>query len=194
MARAGLTPERLIDAAAQLADDAGFEAVTPSALARFFDVRVASLYSHVAGADDLKVRLALRALDRLADRIAEAVAGRSGKDALMALADAHRDFARAHPGLFVAARHPLDDDAAARSGGVRIAQATRAVLRAYGLGEPAQTHAVRLLGSVVLGFLTLEQAGGFSHSRPSPHASWVAALDALHVMLCALARDGGRDD
>jgi AcrR family transcriptional regulator len=194
MARAGLTPERLIDAAAKLADEAGFEAVTPSALARLFDVRVASLYSHVASANDVKVRLALHALDKLADRIAEAVAGRSGRDALVALADAYRDFAQAHPGLFVAARHPLDADAAAGSGGVRIAQATRAVLRAYGLDEPAQTHAVRLLGSVVLGFLTLEQAGGFSHSQPSSQASWRAALDALHVMLCSLADEGGRDD
>lgn len=194
MARAGLTPDRLIDAGARLADEAGFDAVTPSALAKIFDVRVASLYSHVASANELKVRLALHALDTLADRIAAAVAGRSGKDALMALAKAYRDFSRQHPGLFVAARHPLDDDAAARSGGARIAQSTRAVLRGYGLGEPAETHALRLLGSVFLGFLTLEQAGGFSHSKPSSQASWLAALDALHIMLDALARAGGRDD
>jgi AcrR family transcriptional regulator len=193
MARAGLTRERLIEAGARMADDAGFDAVTPSALARHFEVRVASLYSHVGGANALKAGIALHALDRLAERIGVAVAGRSGKDALFALADAQRDFARAHPGLFAAARHPLDGDAAARGGGARIAQATRAVLRGYGLGEPAETHAVRLLGSVFLGFSTLELAGGFAHSQPASGDSWQAALEALHAMLCAWPHAGERD-
>src|SRR4051812_45139385 len=142
MARAGLTPDRLIEAGAKLADEAGFDAVTPSALAKLFHVRVASMYSHLESANDLKVRIALHALDALADRIDEAVAGRSGRDALMALAGAYRDFSRAHPGLFVAARHPLGAAEAARSGGARIARSTRAVLRGYGLGEPGETHAI----------------------------------------------------
>ncbi len=47
MARAGLTPERLTRAAAELADEVGFGNVTVSALARRFGVKDASLYSHV---------------------------------------------------------------------------------------------------------------------------------------------------
>jgi AcrR family transcriptional regulator len=194
MVRAGLSHERLIQAGARLADEAGFEAVTPSALARHFDVRVASLYSHLDGANALRTGIALHSLDLLAERIGVAIAGRSGKEALIALADAHRDFARAHPGLFAAARHPLDGEAAARSGGPRIVQATRAVLRGYRLDEPAETHAVRLLGSVFLGFTTLEMAGGFAHSQPSSEASWQATLDALHAMLCDLTHEGERDE
>lgn len=186
MARAGLTIDRLVEAGARLADASGFEAVTPSALARLFDVKVASLYSHVAGADDIKERLALYALDRLADRVADAIAGRAGREALVALADAHRDFCKAHPGLFAAARHPLDGAAAARSGGARIARSTRAVLRGYGLDDDAQTHAIRLLGSVFLGFAILESSSSFSHSNPSSEQSWRVTLDALHDMLCRL--------
>lgn len=191
MARAGLTIDRLVEAGATMADASGFDAVTPSALARLFDVKVASLYSHVAGANDIKVRIALYALDELAERVADAIAGRAGKDALVALADAHRDFSRAHPGLFVAARHPLDAEQAARSGGIRISQSMRAVLRGYDLGEPAQTHAVRLLGSVFLGFTTLESSGSFGHSQPAPEASWQVTLEALDGMLRSLAN--GKD-
>lgn len=44
MVRAGLTPERLTRAGAELADEVGFDQVTVSALARRFDVKVASLY------------------------------------------------------------------------------------------------------------------------------------------------------
>ena len=194
MARIGLTAERLVEAAAVLADESGFDAVTPTALARVFDVKVASLYSHVANADEIRVRLALYALDRLADQVAEAVAGLAGKDALVALADAHRDFSRRHPGLFAAARHPLDAAAAVRSGGARIAQSTRAVLRGYGLGDTAEVHATRLLGSVFLGFSTLESAGSFSHSQPSSDSSWQVALGALDGTLRRFAQAGGGDD
>jgi AcrR family transcriptional regulator len=187
--RAGLTVERLAEAGAKLADDVGFDAVTPTALAKLFDVKVASLYSHIANANDLKTRVALLALERLADRVAEAVAGRSGRDALAALANVHRNFAREHPGLFVAARHPLDAGLAARSGGARIAALTRSALQGYRLDKVAEVHAIRLLGSVMLGFSTLELAGSFDHSQPSPELSWQAAVDALHPMLCQLSRD-----
>lgn len=47
MVRAGLNAERLTRAGAELADEVGFDQVTVSALARRFDVKVASLYSHL---------------------------------------------------------------------------------------------------------------------------------------------------
>jgi hypothetical protein len=57
------------------------------------------------------------------------------------------------------------------------------VLRGYGLTGPDQTHAVRLLGSLVHGFTTLELSGGFDHSEPDGQASWTRLLDALDSLL-----------
>src|ERR1700754_1829040 len=172
MARAGLTPERLTLAAAELADEIGFDQVTVPALARRFAVKAASLYSHLKGSGDLKTRLALHALEELADRAAEALAGRAGKDALVAFANVYRDYAREHPGRYAAAQFRLDPEAAAASAGGRHAQMTRAILRGYDLAEPDQTHAVRLIGSVFHGYVSLELAGGFSHSAPDSRESW----------------------
>ncbi|MFE6092266.1 TetR/AcrR family transcriptional regulator [Streptomyces massasporeus] len=183
MARVGLTPERLTEAGAELADEVGFEQVTVSALARRFDVKVASLYSHVRNSHDLKTRIALLALAELADRAAEALAGRAGKDALSALANVYRDYAREHPGRYAAAQLRLDPQAAAASAGVRHAQMTRALLRGYDLTEPDQTHAVRLLGSVFHGYVSLELGGGFSHSAPDTEETWARILDALDTLL-----------
>ncbi|MFE9613818.1 TetR/AcrR family transcriptional regulator [Streptomyces sp. NPDC006012] len=183
MARAGLTPERLTRAGAELADEVGFDQVTVSALARRFDVKAASLYSHVKSSQDLKTRIALLALEELADRAAEALAGRAGKDALTALADVYRDYARAHPGRYAAAQLRLDSETAAASAGVRHAQMTRALLRGYDLTEPDQTHAVRLLGSVFHGYVSLELGGGFSHSAPDTEETWRRVLDALDALL-----------
>ncbi|MGW1216072.1 TetR/AcrR family transcriptional regulator [Streptomyces sp. NPDC002499] len=183
MVRAGLSAERLARAGAELADEVGFEQVTVSALARRFDVKVASLYSHVKSSQDLKTRIALLALEEMADRAAAALAGRAGKDALVALANVYRDYARAHPGRYDASRLRLAPEEAAASAGVRHAQMTRAILRGYDLTEPDETHAVRLLGSVFHGYVSLELAGGFSHSAPDSQESWTRTLDALDALL-----------
>ncbi|MFF4764440.1 TetR/AcrR family transcriptional regulator [Streptomyces sp. NPDC001292] len=183
MARVGLTPERLTRAGAELADEVGFDQVTVAALARRFDVKTASLYSHVKSSQDLKTRIALFALEELADRASDALAGRAGKDALTAFADAYRDYAREHPGRYDATRLRLDSETAAASAGVRHAQMTRALLRAYHLAEPDQTHAVRMLGSVFHGYISLELAGGFSHTALDSQASWLWMLDSLDALL-----------
>jgi AcrR family transcriptional regulator len=183
MARVGLTPERLTRAGAELADEVGFDQVTLSALARRFDVKVASLYSHVKNSQDLRTRIALFALEELADRVSAALAGRAGKDALAAFADTYRDYARDHPGRYAAARLRLDPETAAASAGVRHAHMTRAILRAYDLTEPDQTHAVRMLGSIVHGYADLELSGSFEHSAPGAQESWAWIVDSLDILL-----------
>ncbi|MEV8034309.1 TetR/AcrR family transcriptional regulator [Streptomyces sp. NPDC002742] len=183
MVRAGLNAERLTRAGAELADEVGFDQVTVSALARRFDVKVASLYSHLKNSDDLKTRIALLALDELADQGAAALAGRAGKDALTAFANVYRDYAREHPGRYAAAQLRLDPETAAASAGVKHARMMRAILRGYHLTEPDQTHAVRMLGSVFHGYVSLEIGGGFSHSSPDSQESWSRVLDALDALL-----------
>ncbi len=183
MARTGLTTERLTRAGAELADEVGFDQVTVSELARRFDVKVASLYSHLRNSQELKTRIALFALEELADRVAAALAGRAGKDALAAFANVYRDYAREHPGRYAAAQLRLTPEEAAASAGGRHAQMTRAVLRGYDLTEPDQTHAVRLLGSVFHGYVSLEMGGGFSHSAPDTQETWSRVLDALDALL-----------
>ncbi len=183
MAHAGLTAERVTRAGAELADEAGFAQVTVSALARHFGVKVASLYSHIQGSDDLRTRIALLALEELADLAADAVAGRSGKDALTALADVYRDYAHQHPGRYEASRLRLDPQTAAASAGRRHSTMMWAVLRGYDIGDADRTHAVRLLGSVIHGYVDLERAGGFGHSLPGTAESWARILEVLDLTL-----------
>src|SRR4051794_38323999 len=183
MVRAGLSPERLTRAGVELADEVGFDQVTVSALARRFDVKAASLYSHLKNSHELKTRIALFALEELADRVAAALAGRAGKDALAAFANVYRDYAREHPGRYAAAQLRLDPETAAASAGVRHAQMTRAILRGYDLTEPDQTHAFGMPGSVFHGYVSLEMAGGFDHTAVDPRESWSWIVDSLDALL-----------
>jgi AcrR family transcriptional regulator len=183
LARAGLTVARLVQAAAELADEVGFENVTVSAVARRFGVKDASLYSHVKNAHDLRVRVALLALAELASEAALALAGRAGKDALIAFANAYRSYAKRCPGRYAAGQMDLDHETAMASAGPQHSAMTRALLRAYDLAEPDETDAVRMVHSVFHGFVSLERSGGFSHHPRAAEASWVRTLDALDVTL-----------
>ncbi|NES29352.1 TetR family transcriptional regulator [Micromonospora terminaliae] len=183
MARTGLTVERLALAAAEMADEVGFENVTVSALARRFGVKDASLYFHLKSAHDLRVQVAMLALQEMADGAADALAGRAGKDALVAFANAYRDYALRHPGRYAAAQLQLDRETAEASAARRHAEMTRAILRGYKLAEPDQTDAVRLLHGTFHGYVSLERAGGFRHTPRTTDASWSRALDALDALL-----------
>ncbi|MEV6021918.1 TetR-like C-terminal domain-containing protein [Streptomyces sp. NPDC052036] len=186
MARAGLTVERIVAAAADLADEAGFDKLTLSAVARHFGVKDASLYSHVRSLGELRARLALRAGEEMIDGITAAVAGRAGKDALAAFAGAYRKYVLAHPGRYAATQIRIDDSLralVAESGALRrTAEITYGMLRAYGLDEPDLTDAVRLLRSTFHGYCALEASGGFNDPR-DVQASWDKAVEALHAAL-----------
>ncbi len=185
MPRAGLSAEVLTLAAAELADEDGLHGVTLAALARRFGVKAPSLYAHVSSNRDLKERVALLALAETADRVGEAVAGRSGRDALDALGRAYGAYAADHPGRHEATVLPLDADTARGGPGRRHAGLARAVLRAYALPEPDETHAVRLLGATVRGWTDLARAGGFAHSEPDAERSWERVVDGLDQVFTA---------
>ncbi|MCX2179044.1 WHG domain-containing protein [Streptomyces sp. SKN60] len=184
MVRAGITPDLLVRAAAELADEAGgIEKVTVSALARRFGVKDASLYSHIKNLRDLRVRLALLASHEMNEAIGAAVAGRSGRDALVAFADAYRDYALAHPGRYAATQQRIElDEVQETAVFQRAVELTYGMLRGYGLGEPDLTDAGRLLRATFHGFIHIELSGGFQHTRPVA-ASWARSLDALHTTL-----------
>ncbi|MDQ0687010.1 AcrR family transcriptional regulator [Streptomyces achromogenes] len=193
MPRVGLTTDRLVEAAAELADEVGFDHVSISALARRFGVRDASLYSHVRNLGELRTRLALFVGGEMIDEIGSAVVGLAGKDALVAFAGAYREYALRHPGRYAATQTRIDrerdreltaDSPALR----RTAEITYGMLRGYGLEEPDLTDAVRLLRSTFHGYCMLEAGGGFGAPR-DVRKSWDKAIDALHAALTHWPRE-----
>jgi AcrR family transcriptional regulator len=163
MARAGLSAEAVVDAAAQLADREGLEAVTLARLAADAGVRAPSLYAHVDGLGDLHRRLAMRGRLDLAAAMRHAATGRSGADALRAIADALREYGRDHNGTYLAAqRAPASDDAEALAAAGEVVDVVVAVLAGYGLEGDDAIHATRAVRAALHGFATLETSGGFA--------------------------------
>lgn len=160
MPRAGLDQARVVQAAAELADEQGLGALTLARLAARLGIRAPSLYAHVGGLDDLRRRIASAGASHLAEALQEAAAGRSGSDGLRAIADAYRAFAKAHPGTYAALQR-ADDRGVDSEAGARVIAVLAAVLRSYELQGDDAIHAVRAIRSALHGFVLLETGHGF---------------------------------
>ncbi len=177
MPRAGLSAAAVTDAAAELADAQGLEAVTLAALAARLGVRPPSLYAHVGGLEDVRARVAARGAEQLAERLQVAVAGRSGTEALGALAAAYRDYAREHPGAYAALQRVPARDARAGAAAERTVGVVLAVLGGYGLRGDEALHATRAIRSALHGFALLEAQEGFGLALDVDDSfAWLVAL------------------
>lgn len=160
--RIGLDLPTLLDAATELADGNGFEAVTLSMLAQKLEIRSPSLYNHIAGLPELRRLLAYRGLEELAGRLEQEVTDLFGDDAIRAFCQAYLSFARAHPGLYQALQAaPAPGDELLGQAGERLLKPIYRIMDGYGLKGDYAVHAVRSIRSLLHGFVTLEQQGGF---------------------------------
>jgi AcrR family transcriptional regulator len=160
--RMGLDQASVVEAAARLVDEEGIEQLSLGRLAERLGIRVPSLYNHIAGLPGLKHDLALYCLRELRDCITRATVGKSRAEAIIALADAYRAYARQTPGRYaLTLQAPPPDDQEVQAVAQQVVEVVLAVLAPYKLGEEDAIHAIRGLRSIVQGFISLEVAGGF---------------------------------
>jgi AcrR family transcriptional regulator len=180
MPRAGLTTLRVVQEAADVADDCGLENLTLSAIAPRLGVRVPSLYKHVASLDALQRLLEISAKAEISDVLARATAGKAGIDALIALSGAYRAWAKEHPGRYAATLRAHDNDDIEQKDVTRAGlEIIFAALSSYGLTGDDEINAVRMLRANLHGFVALELAGGFGYPNDVDHSFdlLVGALD-----------------
>ncbi|WP_079913518.1 TetR/AcrR family transcriptional regulator [Paenibacillus sp. 32352] len=160
--RIGLDLSTILQAAAEMADSQGLDEITLASLAQRLDIKSPSLYNHVNGLPGLRKKLAVYGLEQLLDCMTHAAVGRSGAAAVHAISEAYISFARSHPGLYDATlRAPEPADMEIQKVGGNIVDLAVRVLHAYDLQGDAAIHAVRGLRSLLHGFASLEQRGGF---------------------------------
>jgi AcrR family transcriptional regulator len=160
--RPGLDRAVIAREAALLADECGFHALSLVELAGRLGVRPPSLYNHVANLAEIKRDLAVLGIRELGARLARAAVGKAGDDAVGALAQAYRTFVIERPGLYVATeRAPAPDDEEWLRVAGEVVGIVQSALDGYGLRGDDAIHAVRALRSLIHGFATLEQGGGF---------------------------------
>ena len=178
--KAGITLEDVAVAASSIADRDGLEAATLTAVADELGIKTPSLYNHVQGLTGLRRQMAIHGSQILLGMFQEAVEGKSGGEALRALAEADRRFATEHPGLFASflpAPAPGEDDELYNA----LAQplfVVAGVLLEMGIPQEQAIHLLRGMWAMLYGFLDLEAKGGFGPTDGIDE-SFTASIDVM---------------
>jgi len=178
--KAGIEVGQIIDAAAGIADADGLDAVTLARVAAGLGIKSPSLYNHIDGLEHLLRLLSRRGALALGDHLRAAVAGASGEEAVRALCDGYRLFAKAQPGLYAASQRAVtaaeDPEVAGAMGSV--VDVVAGPLRELGLDDEGLTDTVRAIRALLHGFVQLETQSGFGLDR-SVEQSFERAVDLV---------------
>ena len=166
--KTGLDKDKIIEMAANIADEKGLANVTLKVLATELGIKSPSIYKHFSGGlDELNKELMLYGWRSLETEITKAAIGKSKDDAIISICHVYRDFASRHKGLFEAMQwynmYQSEEHLQATSGTVSI---LCQVLEAYGLSEEQKVHIVRMLRGFLQGFSTIESHGGYGNPTP----------------------------
>lgn len=189
--RRHLDGEQIVAMAAEIADAEGLDNLTMTRVAAGLGVSPQALYRHVNSHDALLRGMALRSREMLAQRLANAAVGRSGRDAVAAVGRAWREEVRNNPGMHAAAeRFRCSGDAELEAAVARVCDVLGQSLRAYGLADVDETRASRALLSTLHGFSHLELGDG--HPLPyDPDDTFTLLVEVLCNGIEQLRRNSG---
>lgn len=175
--RAGLDLASITEAALQLVDEQGLEALSLSTLAQRLGVRTPSLYNHVDGLAGLKHALAAYCLREVLESTGHAAIGKAGADAIFAFANAYLTYARETPARYTLTLAPDPDDQEVQKLAAQLVEIARAILAPYQLKYEDEIHAIRSLRSIIHGFIQLQLASGFRMAiDPQASFNWMLNL------------------
>jgi AcrR family transcriptional regulator len=181
MSNARLSKDHILDVASEIADAEGIEAINTTRLAEALRIKAPSLYRHFPNIGAIKDGLATRALGEMIDLHKDVAPGRSGRDALQALAHAQRTYAQARPGRYVLAvqggQMRLASVASLRQSYLRLVAAT---VETYNIDSDAAVEVSRCLLASLQGFIVIELRGGLgsAHEADQSYDRLLEMLDA----------------
>lgn len=160
--RARLDHETVLQAAEDLVDRGGYDALSMTLLARELDTRVSSLYNHVANLRDLQAEIQVRAMTMLGRQVSRAAMGHAGADGLRVLSRALRNFAGRYPQRYSAlTRPPIDREGFLGAAG-EVIEALGVMVGSTGLPEEQILPTGMAVFSALHGFVSLEASGYYA--------------------------------
>lgn len=176
----GITREKIIEETEELIAECGISAFSLHALAERLGIKTASLYTHVSGIDEVLAAASEDILRKFHDGQMKSIEGKRRQDALAALAESERSFAKENASFYelimnlqLSGNQELKDAAAC------IVEPLMKILSEYRLDEDEKTDAERLFRAVVYGFISQEKHGYFSHFSGSTEDSFRFAVSVI---------------
>lgn len=153
-----LNRNTILEVAAKMADEGGVQALSIKSLAEQLGIKPPSLYKHFnGGLDEINTELMLYGWSLMEKSVIDSAVGRSGDEAVMAICQSYRRFARDHKGLYEIMQwynmYQSEEHLKATEGMVNVMMR---VLDGYEVETEEKVHIVRMVRSFLHGFAMLE--------------------------------------
>lgn len=136
-----------------------------SQLAENLGIRTPSLYNHIQDLEEVRWEMKRRSLQMLGDRLSlKLKTSATGSERIFEFLNAYRSFAKSHPQFYPLTIESTEFDLELKPLGDRILAVCLEVFRFPTLDE-ASVHRIRILRSLLHGFIVLEEAGGFGRKE-----------------------------
>lgn len=156
----------IVETAIALIEEYGDAHLTLTGIAAELGVTQPALYKHIDGLDDIWRELGLVERRELSEALTRATIGRSGEDAVRALAVSWCTFARTRPGLYrVGGRWPVAGDQQLEAAVSDVARVIESALRGFDLDADQVSYGARALRSALHGYSSFELVTG----NPAPY-------------------------
>ncbi|MDM8100525.1 MULTISPECIES: TetR/AcrR family transcriptional regulator [Oceanobacillus] len=160
--RKKITQERIIDATLEIVEEKGIAGVTIKNTAIQLGIKPPSLYNHVENLEDLLDIAANKSMRNLYEKLLTASIGLEKKEALWAIAQEYRNFAKNNPGQYeLAQKVNVWNSEETKQISEQIVAIFLKILQKYTLSEEEAIHFIRVLRSYLHGFTLLEINEGF---------------------------------
>lgn len=156
---ATLDREAVISEAMSLTLQKGYRGYQWKDLAAALNIKPPSLYNHVRDLEEVQIEVTYRCLDRLAQYLELHLSKAQPEHRFETMLTAFRGFVRKYPHFYDAT---VQSHYGSRSYREKSSKVLEIILSAMGLTEgEATVHRVRLVRSLLHGFIELERRGGF---------------------------------
>jgi len=189
----GLTLELIVDTATKLIEEKGYDSFSLRELSARLNVKAASLYNHIGSVEDINREVGVFAVDKMNAMLSEAIGEKVRDEAIRAVADGYRQFAKENPELYrtILALPILDAGDGLRDIGKPNLDIIRTVLHQYAVPDQTETKYMRSLRSAMHGFVALETAGYFTRADVDVDESYRFMIAAYIDQIHNLERDHG---
>jgi AcrR family transcriptional regulator len=183
----GLTGDAVLAAAVKIVEKQGLPQLTIQELASSLQVKPASLYNHISGIDEVRLRLACYTLEKMETAVRDTAVGYSGEEALRNIGRAYRRFGSVHPELYRAFISSANvEDKKIEEAKQSVVKIFYQVLEPYSLEYETKVHFTRCFRSCLHGFVSLETAGFFK-GKTDIEESFNMLIENSLAMLAGLA-------
>lgn len=163
---AALNRELILDQIELAFADYALKDLSLAMISKVLGIKPPSLYAHFSSFDEVKDELTARALMKMKDTLLIAVSKNVRKDTLKSFMFAYRDLASSNPLLFDCAQFGIrNDNEKLMELAQEIVEIALNIFKERGFSGEKAIHQVRIVRSLLNGFILTERENGFQRSE-----------------------------